>query len=321
MGHAGIVIGLEVSRLARSCSDWHKLLEICGLTGTLIMDEDGLYDPTLFNDRLVLGLKGTMSEAELHALRARLRGGMLNKARRGELVLRLPVGFVRDGIGRVVLWTRINRSGRQLVLSLTLFRNWVQPRVPSGPFVCKTSSSPSVFTAAPTKANLPGGPLTTSPFPITISTTPGTPVLTAVSINVEARARRSTVFPGGPLAIEGDAIDTSGTSIVFTPITAVGGVLTSRSSRQLVVLRVGCARTKSLTLLRFLLSARRLDSRRACGASRSARQCRVSQTLSATRSSSRCRTRSGRSRGSFDVAAGRGRAPRPAVLFCTPRSE
>jgi DNA invertase Pin-like site-specific DNA recombinase len=102
MGHAGIVIGLEVSRLARNCSEWHKLLEICGLTRTLIMDEDGLYDPTHFNDRLLLGLKGTMSEAELHIIRARLLGGMLNKARRGELPLRLPVGFILNGTGKTV---------------------------------------------------------------------------------------------------------------------------------------------------------------------------------------------------------------------------
>ena len=94
MGRAGIVLGLEVSRLARNSTDWHRLLEICALTDTLILDEDGLYDPAHFNDRLLLGLKGTMSEAELHVLRARLRGGILNKARRGELRGHLPVGFV-----------------------------------------------------------------------------------------------------------------------------------------------------------------------------------------------------------------------------------
>jgi DNA invertase Pin-like site-specific DNA recombinase len=103
MGHAGIVLGLEVSRLARNSTDWHRLLEICALTETLILDEDGLYDPAHFNDRLLLGLKGTMSEAELHVLRSRLRGGILNKARRGALRLRLPVGFVYDGTDRVVL--------------------------------------------------------------------------------------------------------------------------------------------------------------------------------------------------------------------------
>jgi DNA invertase Pin-like site-specific DNA recombinase len=100
---AGIVMGLEVSRLARNSSDWHRLLEICALTNTLVLDDDGLYDPTDFNDRLLLGLKGTMSEAELHVLRARLRGGIVNKARRGELEIRLPIGFVYDTEGRVRL--------------------------------------------------------------------------------------------------------------------------------------------------------------------------------------------------------------------------
>src|SRR6267378_3323448 len=103
MGHVGLVIGLEVSRLARNSSDWHRLLEISALTDTLILDEDGLYDPAHFNDRLLLGLKGTMSEAELHVLRARLRGGIVNKARRGELEIPLPVGFVYDAAGRVGL--------------------------------------------------------------------------------------------------------------------------------------------------------------------------------------------------------------------------
>jgi len=103
MGRAGIVLGLEVSRLARNSTDWHRLLEICALSQTLILDEDGLYDPCTFNDRLLLGLKGTMSEAELHVLNARLRGGILNKARRGELQGPLPIGFVYDPQGRVVL--------------------------------------------------------------------------------------------------------------------------------------------------------------------------------------------------------------------------
>ena len=103
MGHAGIVMGLEVSRLARNNADWHRLLEICALADTLILDEDGVYDPTSFNDRLLLGLKGTMSEAELHVLSARLRGGILNKARRGEYRCVLPTGFVYDEAGNVVL--------------------------------------------------------------------------------------------------------------------------------------------------------------------------------------------------------------------------
>jgi DNA invertase Pin-like site-specific DNA recombinase len=92
--HVGIVLGLEVSRLARNNADWYRLLDLCGMTDTLIGDADGIYHPVLFNDRLVLGLKGPMSEAELHILRARLEGGIRNKAARGELRRGLPVGFV-----------------------------------------------------------------------------------------------------------------------------------------------------------------------------------------------------------------------------------
>jgi DNA invertase Pin-like site-specific DNA recombinase len=103
LGHAGIVLGLEVSRLARNNADWHRLLELAALTNTLILDEDGVYDPAHFNDRLLLGLKGTMSEAELHVLKARLLGGQRNKARRGELEMGLPIGLVYDAAGAVVL--------------------------------------------------------------------------------------------------------------------------------------------------------------------------------------------------------------------------
>lgn len=103
MEQVGVVMGLEVSRLARNSTDWHRLLEICAFTRTLILDEDGIYDPTDFNDRLLLGLKGTMSEVELHVIHARLRGGLLNKARRGELTSKLPVGFVYDESGQVRL--------------------------------------------------------------------------------------------------------------------------------------------------------------------------------------------------------------------------
>ena len=94
LGQVGIILGLEVSRLARNNADWYRLLELCGLTDTLIGDNDGVYHPALFNDRLLLGLKGTMSEAELHIIRARLEGGIRNKAARGELRRGLPVGFV-----------------------------------------------------------------------------------------------------------------------------------------------------------------------------------------------------------------------------------
>ncbi len=103
VGKAGIVLGLEVSRLARNSTDWHRLLEICALTDTLILDEDGVYDPAHFNDRLLLGLKGTMSEAELHIIKARLQGGILNKARRGELQSSLPVGLVYNSANQPVL--------------------------------------------------------------------------------------------------------------------------------------------------------------------------------------------------------------------------
>src|SRR5215470_13661368 len=103
LGRVGLVLGLEVSRLARNSSDWHRLLEICALTQTLILDEDGLYDPATFNDRLLLGLKGTMSEAELYMIRARLQGGILSKARRGVLKLVLPIGLCYTDDERIVL--------------------------------------------------------------------------------------------------------------------------------------------------------------------------------------------------------------------------
>ena len=103
LGRVGLILALETSRLARCSADWHRLLDLCALTGTLIADGDGVYSPADFNDRLLLGLKGTMSEAELHFIRARLVGGLRNKAARGELRLPLPVGLDRDDDDRVVL--------------------------------------------------------------------------------------------------------------------------------------------------------------------------------------------------------------------------
>jgi DNA invertase Pin-like site-specific DNA recombinase len=133
LGHVGVVLALEVSRLARSSADWHQLLDLCALTATLIADADGVYSPADFNDRLLLGLKGTMSEAELHLIRARLDGGLRNKAQRGELRLALPVGLDRDEDDRIVLcpdeqvrhaiqrvfvlWRRLS-SARQVVVEL-----------------------------------------------------------------------------------------------------------------------------------------------------------------------------------------------------------
>lgn len=102
LGKAGAVLALEASRLARSSADWHRLIEICGITRTLIIDEDGCYDPSDFNDGLLLGLKGTMAQAELHFIRSRLQGGKLNKAKKGELRFPLPVGYVFDEANRIV---------------------------------------------------------------------------------------------------------------------------------------------------------------------------------------------------------------------------
>jgi len=103
LGHAGAVLSLEVSRLARSCSDWYRLIEICALSQTLVVDEEGVYDPNQYNDRLLLGFKGTMSEAELHWLRSRLQGGKLEKAHHGELRFRPATGFVYDALGHLIL--------------------------------------------------------------------------------------------------------------------------------------------------------------------------------------------------------------------------
>lgn len=102
LDHVGIILGIEMSRLARSCRDWHQLLEVCAIFGTLIGDLDGIYDPANYNDRLLLGLKGTMSEAELHVLKQRMLQGKLAKARRGELGLRLPIGYARRPSGEVI---------------------------------------------------------------------------------------------------------------------------------------------------------------------------------------------------------------------------
>jgi DNA invertase Pin-like site-specific DNA recombinase/biotin operon repressor len=133
LGRVGIVLGIEVSRLARRNADWYQLLDLCALTDTLIADSDGVYHPGLHNDRLVLGLKGTMSEAELHVLRARLRGGSLHKAGKGELRLPLPAGYeydeqgsvqitpdeaVADAIATVFAYFEALSSARQVMLRL-----------------------------------------------------------------------------------------------------------------------------------------------------------------------------------------------------------
>jgi DNA invertase Pin-like site-specific DNA recombinase len=95
-GRVGAIFALEVSRLARSCADWYRLLELCGLAHVAIVDEHAVYDPSQYDDRLLLGLKGQMSEAEQYWMRLRLEGGKLSKARRGELPLRAPPGYQWD---------------------------------------------------------------------------------------------------------------------------------------------------------------------------------------------------------------------------------
>ena len=103
MGHVGLVLGLEMSRLARAGRDWHQLIELCSLAGALLADADGVYDPNWYNDRLLLGLKGTMSEVELHLIRQRMASGRLAKAGRGELAVPLPAGYARRASGEVAL--------------------------------------------------------------------------------------------------------------------------------------------------------------------------------------------------------------------------
>lgn len=103
LDHVGIIVGIEMSRLARSCKDWYQLLELCALFGTVLADPDGVYDPGNYNDRLLLGLKGTMSEAELHIMQGRLAAGRMNKARRGELFNHAPMGYVRTPSGEMAL--------------------------------------------------------------------------------------------------------------------------------------------------------------------------------------------------------------------------
>ena len=101
LGQVGIILSVDVTRLSRNCSDWYPLLDVCGYRGCLIADNDGIYDPGSANGRLLLGLKGQLSELELHTIRARMTAGLLNKAKRGELALTLPVGLVRDALDRV----------------------------------------------------------------------------------------------------------------------------------------------------------------------------------------------------------------------------
>ena len=187
LGRAGIVLGLECSRLARNNADWHQLLQICAHNDTLILDEDGLYDPTSFNDRLLLGMKGQLSEAELHFLRARLRGGILSKARRGELQLSCRSGWpttppgTHPGprhrrprrIGAAIRHLHRHRVGVRLVKAFSpaqlTFPCAAPRRTPQGELYwktlhhhvccgsCTTPATPARYSTAGPRQQLPGG--------------------------------------------------------------------------------------------------------------------------------------------------------------------
>jgi DNA invertase Pin-like site-specific DNA recombinase len=161
LGRAGIVMGLEVSRLARNSSDWHRLLEICAFSRTLILDEEGVYDPTHFNDRLLLGLKGTMSEAELHVIRARLFGGMLNKAKRGELRFRPPVGYIYDAYGKLIK-DPDKRIQSAVLLLFETFRRTGTVGATASEFAKKELTFPRMMFCGPKKGTVVFGKLTPS---------------------------------------------------------------------------------------------------------------------------------------------------------------
>jgi DNA invertase Pin-like site-specific DNA recombinase len=146
LGEVGIVVSREVSRLSRTDKDWCRLFEVCQIFGTLIGDEQQVYDLSYLDDQLVLGIKGTLSVVELKVLRQRLQAGQESKARRGELFKRLPVGYARDGTGKIVLHPD-SRVGEAIRLVFTKFRDcgacakhssgfvitmWSYPRIQSG---------------------------------------------------------------------------------------------------------------------------------------------------------------------------------------------
>jgi DNA invertase Pin-like site-specific DNA recombinase len=124
LGHVGLIVSYDVTRLSRNCSDWYPLLDLCGYKGCLIADNDGIYDPATVNGRLLLGLKGTLSEWERHTMKARLTAGLIHKAERGELALTLPTGLVRNGQGKVL---KIPNQEAQARLAL-VFETFLQCR-------------------------------------------------------------------------------------------------------------------------------------------------------------------------------------------------
>jgi DNA invertase Pin-like site-specific DNA recombinase len=129
LSEVGLILSIDVTRLARNCSDWYPLLDICGLRGCLIADRDGVYDPGSPNGRLLLGLKGTISELELHTIRSRLTAGLIAKAERGELALTLPVGFVRGPGGLVAKDPDVEVQGRLALVFSSFLRLRTAARV------------------------------------------------------------------------------------------------------------------------------------------------------------------------------------------------
>jgi DNA invertase Pin-like site-specific DNA recombinase len=133
LGRVGIILSIEVQRLSRNCSDWYPLLDVCGYRSCLIGDRDGVYDPASPNGRLLLGLKGQLSELELHVIRSRLTSGILSKAARGELALTLPIGLVRDDDGVVRKDPDLEVQGRIALVFATFLRVRSASRVPPHP--------------------------------------------------------------------------------------------------------------------------------------------------------------------------------------------
>ena len=155
LDHVGLIVGIEMSRLARSCKDWYQLLEACSLFGTVLADQDGVYDPSDYNDRLLLGLKGTMSEAELHLVRQRMEQGRRHKARRGAFFNHVPIGYVFLPSGGVAFDPDLQvQAVVQLVFDK--FDELGMPRPYCGTWPATTSDWGSVRLRAPTKANWSG---------------------------------------------------------------------------------------------------------------------------------------------------------------------
>ena len=197
MGRAGVVLGTEMSRLARSGRDWHQLLELCSLSGVLLADPDGVYDPSFYNDRLLLGLKGTMSEAELYLIRQRMLSGKLAKAERGELAVPLPIGYARRPSGEVIL-DPDEQTQHVVRLVFGTFRRLGTPTACSATWSPGRSSCRSAFTPARRRENSSGGARPRSHCRTCCTTRP-MPGITPTAAGRSSRAGRSPAgrTPGG----------------------------------------------------------------------------------------------------------------------------